>query len=250
MSGVTRRQAERGFSLLDLLVSISVISLLIAMLMPTLKAVRETTKRVACGSNVRQLGIGIAMWSHDHHDQIPPTIFVQYDYYGNPNHAFENMIWLYVTPDMKGVKTKHWDGLGHLYGSEYLLAPEVFYCPAHAGNRPFERYADDFGRHTNEVVGNYQYRGVGPGPTGGTTDLSKIDPNTTALVADGLRIQSDFNHQVGANVLRADLSIHWFHDPDRTVVTALPILDSAADRAKVLDAWAILDKAIGINGNN
>ena len=44
----------RGFSLIELLVVISIIALLIALLLPALSRAREAARRVECGTRVRQ----------------------------------------------------------------------------------------------------------------------------------------------------------------------------------------------------
>ncbi len=48
-----------GFTLVELLVVISIISLLMAMMFPALNAARESSRRTACAANLRQFGIGI-----------------------------------------------------------------------------------------------------------------------------------------------------------------------------------------------
>ena len=49
-----------GFSLIELLVVISIAGLLMAMLFPALNAARESGRRTACAANLRQFGIGMA----------------------------------------------------------------------------------------------------------------------------------------------------------------------------------------------
>lgn len=49
-----------GFSLIELLVVVSIISLLMAMLLPALNSARESSRQTVCASNLRQFGTGIA----------------------------------------------------------------------------------------------------------------------------------------------------------------------------------------------
>ena len=49
-----------GFSLIELLVVISIIGLLTSMLFPALNAARESSRQTACAANLRQFGIGMA----------------------------------------------------------------------------------------------------------------------------------------------------------------------------------------------
>ncbi|HBG26186.1 MAG: hypothetical protein A2Y10_04025 [Planctomycetes bacterium GWF2_41_51] len=54
-----------GFTLVELLVVISIIAILLAVLTPALSKARANARRMACMSNVRQLTIGILMYEMD-----------------------------------------------------------------------------------------------------------------------------------------------------------------------------------------
>lgn len=227
------KRARTAFSLIDLLVSMAVVAVLIALLMPSLSSIREAARRVVCASNVRQIGLGIAMYADDDKGLLPYTKFANV----NRSHAeSQSMVILRDAPQT-------WDGLGLLYSAEYLDASGVFYCPSHHGNHPRAAYAPFWTGEDGTIVGNFQFRGVG------AMSLSSFQSGQ-AMVADGMRVQSDYNHRVGSNVLRADLTISWFSDPGSRLAGLLPQseVDPAA-ASKVENAWDTIDNGAPRSAN-
>jgi prepilin-type N-terminal cleavage/methylation domain-containing protein/prepilin-type processing-associated H-X9-DG protein len=62
----------RGFTVIELLVVISIISLLIAILLPVLGKVRKAAQAVQCASNQRQIGVAAMTYANDY-DHWPPV---------------------------------------------------------------------------------------------------------------------------------------------------------------------------------
>ena len=65
---VTRRP---GFTLVELLVVIGIISVLIAVLMPALSKAREQANAIKCLSNTRNLGNALVLFTQDHKGYLP-----------------------------------------------------------------------------------------------------------------------------------------------------------------------------------
>jgi len=224
-------RTRRGFSLLDLLVSIAVIATLMAIMVPVLSKVTEATHRVMCQSNVRQLGLCLSLYADDNNDSLPTSVFSDTLERG----AFQPQ-------EMMTLRTSgprgDWDGLGWLFQAEYVKTPEVFYCPSHKGEHAFEQYEDSWYAWGEQVLGNYHYRAF----TGSESYLQGLDPRT-ALIADGMRTHLDFNHSVGTNVLRADLSVEWFADSDGALGQLLPPAVGALEADEdVYAAWWLLER--------
>ena len=62
---------HRGFTLVELLVVIGVIAVLISILLPALNKARIAAKRMACLSNLRQIGVGFALYESENKGFIP-----------------------------------------------------------------------------------------------------------------------------------------------------------------------------------
>lgn len=227
----------RGFSLLDVLVSLAVILVLLGILLPSLTHVREIARRVVCGSNTHQIYLGIAMYAGDEGDRIPDSEFLKTT--GRRPPAPWEMITLYSNVKAGHPKT-HWDGIGKLYEGGYLPSRGVFYCPSHTGEHTKSRYAEVWADLSlGSIAGNYHYRGVG---ANNSMILSNIFPDSSALLADAMRTRSDWNHVIGTNVGRVDGSVFWYQDGEGEIAESLPEDGSVGQTAKLIGGiWQKLD---------
>mgnify|MGYP001374951979 CR=1 FL=1 len=118
-----------AFTLIELLVVISIIALLIALLLPALGLSKEITRRAVCASGVRQMSVGVHVYSEDNRGEMP-----------GPS-GYEPRTANYFQPGPGGPTSNGTGDFSGLYPN-YVGAPELFYCPSGPW-RPDSPWGDD-----------------------------------------------------------------------------------------------------------
>lgn len=68
---------RHGFTLVEVLVTIAIISVLIALLLPAVQAARETARKVTCSNHLKQIGIALNNYAESH-KSFPPGVVSHY----------------------------------------------------------------------------------------------------------------------------------------------------------------------------
>ncbi len=202
-------RVQTGFTIIELLVTISIVALLMSIMMPGLRAVRESANRIQCSSNLRQIGLAIYLYSVQNGERLPETIF---DDEGNEK---QSEMMALTTGDMDDLTlSKQWDGLGLLIGdsNNFLDNHRCFFCPCHRGNHNFQQLDPIAKFSPTRIYANYHFVGDTDSSNQKPRILVEIQTSETVLVVDGMREESDINHLNGTNTLRGDSSVRFWSD--------------------------------------
>lgn len=107
-------RSARAFTLIELLVVIAIISILAAILFPVFARARENARKATCTSNLRQLGMAMAMYSQDYDENYPVCNFSDTLTGAPPNTHFDSAGKPIFLPDLL---------------APYVKAQGVFLCP-------------------------------------------------------------------------------------------------------------------------
>lgn len=87
------RRASHGFSLIELLVVVAIVSLLMGLLLPAMSGARESARKAGCLTRLGQIMRASTMYQDDHDDYFPIRHPEQSGFYSNYNHGGRYPMW-------------------------------------------------------------------------------------------------------------------------------------------------------------
>jgi prepilin-type N-terminal cleavage/methylation domain-containing protein len=88
----SNQTSRRAFTLIELLVVIAIIAILAAILFPVFAQARESARKAACTSNMKQLGLALQSYAQDYDGIMPPSQLPS----TGPNVSWPTMLFPYV----------------------------------------------------------------------------------------------------------------------------------------------------------
>ena len=173
---------KKGFTMVELLVVIAVISILAALILPTLGSVQEKAKQIKCKTNMDNLGKGMLMYKND---------------YGR-NVRF---------PDANGGKF-----IATLYTTKLVVEPKVYICPS---------TTDEFDtagmKNGNPSAGGMSYSGRKNSPQTKYPGIYKAYHSTTNTTLGADDWEEFANHENGQYINFLFVDGHREHRRDNTI---------------------------------
>ena len=206
-------KAKNGFTVLELLVVIAIIAILAALLFPAISSAKAKAKRTVCMNDLRQINLGLRMYSDDSSDYSPKTPHT------NNFPSLANIV------DFTGFKEvmKHNVGLN----GPSSARDKIFACPADTFYYGPQGYVAQ-GIH-EQVFTDYSSYGFN-GATG--TNLISGRPPSIA----GRKISSIKNPSKTLLVFEIPaISPYSWHEPKRPFSPANAVFNDAKNMASFVD---------------
>lgn len=209
-----------------MLVVIALITLLMAMIQPSLSRSKEIARRTKCGSNLRQTGVGHQAFADDHGGVLPPG-------QAATGQAGFGIYAVYVSSMTNHPEFGRYRAHGILGHRNYIPDPRVFYCPSwHGYPLQFDKSLPPGGGWPADGVlpsgqawiqTNFHYRSTFGGsnsPTDWRPARFDGDASTSAIMADAFSDPNrgvDVHHADGYNTLFIDSHVSFKNDPEHFV---------------------------------
>lgn len=121
--------SRRAFTLIELLVVIAIIALLLSIIVPSLRIIKEQARKITCANNLKSIGTAIYIYVNSNDDSVPEAL-----YRGGSTGGYTMPYYSYMAYQIDSSQpwgqhiTSGPSNLAHLYDSNLIDTPETFYC--------------------------------------------------------------------------------------------------------------------------
>jgi len=174
---------KRGFTLIEMLVVISIIGILAGLLMPVVSQTRSYAHKTTCLNNLRQIGMALEMYLSDNDGRLPLTASWGRAWVERgsqlPGYTWVNPLYLppHYLPEILADYTRNW---------------EIWWCPTISSDTPFPRWqGHTFAENQTSYFWNH---------------ATARDPNGKFILVSGLSVSRISDHSSTPVLWDA---LHW-----------------------------------------
>lgn len=195
------KKRDTAFTLVELLVVITIIVILMAFALPSFRTVMENSRTAKCAGNLRQIGAATFLYSQDHDNYFPVSSGASMQW-GVQNSTTGQLSWMEQLGPYLGNPANPMNG----------GTPTVFTCPSSSYDTQFP--ADKYFSYFNGAHAQYAY-------------VTGTNGNGAATTGEGMAVRKTLIAHPTQQILSGDIT-NWPNgsgatDPDKCDFTTNPI---------------------------
>lgn len=189
------------FTLIELLVVISIVAILASLLLPALAKAKESTRRIVCAKNLKQIGVAYGMYANDNGEWLTKYVVGGY----------MDLLLPYIAPNFTNT---------YNYKERYKESI-IYHCPSATSADSWSGGLYSYGQNEHMNSGTV---------TPETWFIQKysrvVAPSMSLLFLDAaypslysLSVNSAFRHGKGSNIVYGDNHVSWISRTNAVSIT-------------------------------